>query len=207
MAAAVRSGGDAEDYPTPTWCVDRLLERVWLPNGIWLEPTAGAGQLVDQIRKLRRDVKIVAHDIRPENRATLAKRAHTSVIGDVFAHDFCRYVSPGEPLGARDFRFDVAISNPPYSRAQDVVELCRQLAPWVVMLLRLNWLGSVKRADLFRRDPPTTVAVLPNRPVFRGGHADSCEYGWFVWSPYPSARTDVVWLATTPLAERNGLRQ
>jgi hypothetical protein len=31
----------ADNYPTPSWCVRRLLEAVELPPGRWLEPACG----------------------------------------------------------------------------------------------------------------------------------------------------------------------
>ena len=50
------------------------------------------------------------------------------------------------------------------------------------MLLRLNYLGSEKRAAFFQEVPPD-VYVLPNRPSFVRGGNDSCEYAWFAWGP------------------------
>ena len=38
---AVRNEHDF--YPTPAWCVHRLLEAVPLPAGRWLEPCVGDG--------------------------------------------------------------------------------------------------------------------------------------------------------------------
>jgi hypothetical protein len=44
------------------------------------------------------------------------------------------------------------------------------------------------------------IYVLPNRPDFSGGGGDSCEYAWFVWSPF--ARGSVSVLPTTPKSVR-----
>lgn len=48
------------------------------------------------------------------------------------------------------------------------------------MLLRLNFLGSQRRAAWLRAWTPD-VYVLPRRPSFTGRGTDSCEYAWCVW--------------------------
>ena len=54
----------------------------------------------------------------------------------------------------------------------------------VVMLLRLNFLGSEKRASWLRANPPS-IYVTPCRPDFTGGGGDATEYAWFVWDDKP----------------------
>jgi hypothetical protein len=86
----------------------------------------------------------------------------------------------------------VVITNPPYNRADAFVE--RALAeraphPWttVAMLLRLNWLGGMKRAAFHRRHT-ADVYVLPRRPSFTGGGTDATEYAWLVWRHHGGGR-------------------
>ena len=73
---------------------------------------------------------------------------------------------------------------PPYRLAQEFVDkalsLRRNKYSIVAMLLRLNCLGSKKRAK-WHRDNPASVYVTPKRPTFTGGGTDATEYAWFVW--------------------------
>lgn len=93
-------------------------------------------------------------------------------IGDFFVN------GPPDP-GAT---YDVIITNPPFSLAMEFI--LRSLATYsrfVVMLLRLNYLGSAKRHSFLRQCAPD-IYVLPDRPSFKGtGETDSIEYAWFVW--------------------------
>jgi len=92
------------------------------------------------------------------------------------------------PMGLFDGpKFDVCITNPPFSLAMPFITTAFEHAKMVVMLLRLNFIGSEKRADFMRTYAPD-IYTLPNRPPFRGdGKTDSIEYGWFVWNE-PRAR-------------------
>lgn len=56
----------------------------------------------------------------------------------------------------------------------------------VCMLLRVNFLGSQKRAAWMRANTPS-VYVLPKRPSFKSdGKTDATEYAWFLWDGKPS---------------------
>ena len=45
-----------EYLPTPSFVVDRLIEEVELPGGIWLEPSAGNGNIIKAVNAKRKDV-------------------------------------------------------------------------------------------------------------------------------------------------------
>jgi hypothetical protein len=52
----------------------------------------------------------------------------------------------------------------------------------VIMLQRLNWLGSAARDDFFTEYPPTTIVMHARRPSFGGtSSTDSVEYAHFIW--------------------------
>lgn len=74
----------------------------------------------------------------------------------------------------------VILTNPPYKLGREFIEKSLAIAPVVVMLLRLNFLGSQKRAG-FHRAHPADIYVLPKRPSFTGKGTDATEYAWFVW--------------------------
>ena len=76
------------------------------------------------------------------------------------------------------------MTNPPYSMAEDFIRQSRLLYPnaSIVMLLRLSFLASASREELYLDFEIPDVYVLPNRPSFVGKGTDSCDYAWYVWS-------------------------
>lgn len=176
MSATNRGGqrSEADFYATPAWCVRRLLERVQLPGGDWLEPGAGNGSIIRAVRSVRRDASWTAVELRPEAWVEASARGAGGAawyVGD--------FLGPW-PGSTAKMRFDVAIGNPPYSLALPFIERAMHYARVVVFLLRLDFLGSRGRAAFMRKTQPS-VYVLPDRPSFRGKGTDSNEYAWFVW--------------------------
>lgn len=173
-----------DDYPTPRWCVHRLLEAIGdeLPGGLWSEPCAGAGNIVRAVDMVRRDVRWMTNELNESYGEVLS--AIPSVLG-VTHHDARELDLPAT--------VSVAITNPPFDGSEDV--LVSLLAPGSllpILLQRLNWCGG-PRAELFRQLRPS-VFPLPNRPSFREttrlnpktgkltkSSTDSIEYAWFVF--------------------------
>lgn len=175
---------EADFYPTPGWCVHRLLERVTLPGGDWLEPAAGGGAIIKAVNEWRIDpIRWHAMELRaecaPAIRALIPEGADGSEI--FVGHDFLN-----RDLGGCDFQ--VVITNPPYSHALEFIQAALSLGSYVVMLLRVNFLGSAKRSAFFRSEMPD-VYVLPNRPSFTGKGTDATEYCWAVWTPERGRRS------------------
>ena len=181
----------ADFYPTPAWCVLRALEAMSLPGGEWLEPCAGDGAIIRATQRTRRDVSWQAIEIR-ESCKPILKR-------DLSLHDrvACADFFDWRPTQ----RFDVLFTNPPYSLAEQFLEKGLTLAANVVLLLRLNFLASARRADLMRRHAPD-VYVLPNRPSFSGRGTDSVEYAWFHWPPEHRSQGNIRVLPSSSVDER-----
>lgn len=179
-----------DNYPTPAWCVHRLLDVVSLPNSDWLEPCAGDGAIIRAVRDARLlPDSWTAVELREECREALLPLADQVAIADFLSWaPTCTSAPP----------FAVAITNPPYSLARQIIDACLPIARYTVMLLRLNFLGSAARCEWWRSMPRMPdIYVLPNRPSFcrnEKGHAatDACEYGWYVWGPESSGRVRVL---------------
>ena len=77
---------------------------------------------------------------------------------------------------------DLILTNPPFSLAKEFIEHSMSLAPTVIMLLRLNFLGSQKRYNFWQQFSPDGLYVLSKRPSFTGKGTDATDYAWFVWS-------------------------
>jgi hypothetical protein len=159
---------EADYYPTPAWCTQRLLAATNLPTGDWLEPSAGSGHIVRVIQAMRPDVRLATVELRPECRPGLA-----ALKVPPLADDFLRF------RPARGFH--VCIGNPPYLLAQEFVEQALTLAERVVFLLRIGFLESQKREAFYRRVGMPDVMVLPERPSFDGKGTDATAYAWFHW--------------------------
>lgn len=84
-------------------------------------------------------------------------------------------------------RFDLIITNPPFSLAQEFLAASRKhLAPGgkIVFLLPLTWLACRKRWEAIYKisdNRPESVHVLVVRPSFTGEGTNATEYGIFVW--------------------------
>lgn len=213
-----RDRNASDHYPTPAWCVDRLLEAVAIPaplGQLWLEPCAGEGAIIRAVHRHDPAIRWHACDVRPECLEPLERLADDVIICDVL-----------EAAVVPSRRYVVALSNPPFALAREFAIFGRAVANHCILLLRLNFLGGASRAAWLRSDPPD-VYVLPQRPSFankcatRGSdcgllppdvfecpcgapaapHTDSTEYAWFHW--HDEARGIVRVLDLTPAAERS----
>lgn len=181
MSSTKRGGqrSEADNYPTPEWCPHRLLEdefaKLHLPGGRWLEPGAGDGAIIRSVNKVRNDIQWTALEYREECTGDLIKAVGPD--GIVLIEN---YIVPPEDSKLRN-DYDVAIGNPPFHLAGEFIERSLMIAKVVVLLLRVNYLASGKRAAIMRENCPDTY-VLPNRPSFRGSGTDSPEYAWLMWT-------------------------
>jgi hypothetical protein len=78
-------------------------------------------------------------------------------------------------------KVDLILTNPPYTLAKEFIEKAITEAKTVIMLLRINFLGSQKRHAWWVENEPTALYVLSKRPSFTGTGTDSTEYAWYVW--------------------------
>lgn len=172
-------------YETPEWMTQAAVELVTTrldhvkgPLNI-LEPAAGGGKMVKVLKEAWPDATIHAQDIRGTPSIDFLKQA---------------------PKAA----YDLIITNPPFSRAlefiQHALKFRRDEQSVVAFILRLNFLGSRKRAQWLRDHQPA-VHVSPKRPAFTdNGKTDSCEYAWFLWQE-PFLETSEIGILSTELIQ------
>jgi hypothetical protein len=82
--------------------------------------------------------------------------------------------------------YDLIITNPPFAIAEEITRKALSLADpesgKVIMLQRLNWLGSASRDDFFTQYPPSLIVMHAKRPSFGGtSSTDSIEYAHIIW--------------------------
>jgi len=173
-------------YETPAWAVRAILpvlkEVMPYPVSI-LEPGAGSGAITSLLRGNYPDAHLVVNEIDPRHRLSLETWATRVRIGNYLDTPIYSYDRRG---------FDLVIGNPPYTgpKREDLALRFTMKALGeghvVCFLLRLNWLGSQRRASWMRKHTPY-VCLLPKRPSFlpneKGrSRTDSCEYAWMIWT-------------------------
>jgi hypothetical protein len=159
-------------YPTPPWCTQLLLEHYPPPTKYIVEPSAGDGAIVREIKRWK-DVAVCGIEIQERFEEPLRKCCDFVHMGDFFHHA----KHAGNPINTS------YIGNPPYSLAlQFIKEAMRLGVRYIAMLLRMDFLGSKERARFHNEHPLTQLRVLGKRPAFKGtGATDVYNYAWFIW--------------------------
>jgi len=82
-------------------------------------------------------------------------------------------------------QYDITITNPPFNIALDIIQKAFEVTKdggYVIMLLRLNFLGSQQRKQFWDKYKPKRIYVHHRRMSFtEDGSTDSIEYAHFVW--------------------------
>ena len=152
-------------YETPAVAVEALLRAEKLAARIW-EPAAGRGAIVRVLREHGHHV--VASDV--------FDYGGLDFVGDFLAQEQI-------PVGC-----DAIVTNPPFMIAEPFVERALELAPLVIMLLRLAFLESERRCHILEVRGLARVHVfrkrLPmmHRDQWAGKKANSgMAFAWMVW--------------------------
>ena len=83
-------------------------------------------------------------------------------------------------------RHQTVVTNPPFSLAFEFCQHAVEHADHVFLLLRLNFLASIKRREWFKLNEPDALFVLSERPSFTpDGKTDATDYAWYFWSNNP----------------------
>lgn len=100
-------------------------------------------------------------------------------------------------LDKNDGQFDLIMGNPPYTLNEICVKNAfEMLNPqgYILFFLRLEFVGSQKRATLFRQYPPQQIVVCRNRPVFYGTTSGTDTYAYFIWQKEHKGNTIMRWV-------------
>lgn len=159
-------------YDTPPEAVWALLKVEKLPHTIW-EPACGMGNIATALRAVGHEV--IATDLN-ERGCPASKSGIDFLFPNV---DF--------PSTCWDPDFAI-VTNPPFSLAQQFVEKAIERAPLVIMLLRLAFIESDRRAEILERSGLARIHVFANRlPMmhragWEGRKANSgMAFAWYVW--------------------------
>jgi len=154
-------------YETPVTAVEALMRVETLPHRIW-ECACGPGSIVGVLRTA----------------------GHSVVASDLVDYGCPDSESRIDFLMESKARVGVEmiLTNPPFKLADDFVRKALDLCPHVVMLLRLAFLESERRADILDGGSLARVHVFRKRlpMMHRSGWngptaTSSIAFAWFVW--------------------------
>lgn len=81
-------------------------------------------------------------------------------------------------------KYDCILTNPPYSLAFEFCQQAVKYSQHTYLLLRLNFLASIKRRAWFKSNEPSAIFVLSERPSFTGSGTDATDYAWIYWGNF-----------------------
>ena len=185
LAASSHSKDDRADddyYCTPPQAVEELLKREQFCHYV-LEPAVGGGSIAAVL--VDHDHKVQSMDIVDRKYAGTEVRDFLTTTKDDL-----------------NFSPDI-ITNPPYALAKEFVEHALDISMdgvKVAMFLKIQFLESKKRYELFKKYPPKKIYVFVNRVncgkngVF-GKESSAVCYAWFVWEKGYKGLPRVDWIA------------
>jgi len=149
--------------------LNKLYGIDFFNNKVILDPCAGGDASHDMpypyvIQKMY-NKNVTTIDIREDSRA------------DIKA-DYLKYKLKESP--------DIIITNPPFNIALDIIKKALKDIKEdgkVIMLCRLNFLGSNKRLKFWKHNMPEYIITHSKRMSFtNSGKTDSIEYAHFIWN-------------------------
>ena len=172
-------------YESPPEAVRALLKAEMLPDMIW-EPACGPGSIVRVLRASGRQV---------------------------YATDLVDYGTTDQDSAGWDFLSErqlpigvqAIVTNPPFKNAAEFVAHALDLCPRVVMLLRLAFIESARRAPILDGGHLARVHVFRNRlpMMHRDGWngpkvSNPTAFAWFVWDRAHQGPTELHRLSWEP---------
>lgn len=172
---------DKDYYCTPPNVVEELLKRE-IFNSYILEPAVGGGHIAKVLKSY--GYKVQGMDIVDRGyKETIIKDFLSSTKDDL------------------KFSPDI-ITNPPYSKAAEFVKHALDISmdsTKVAMLLKIQFLESKKRYELFKKYPPKRIYVFVSRincgknGVF-GKESSAVCYAWFIWEKGYGGLPKIDWI-------------
>lgn len=191
----VVSGQDRAEhdfYATPPEAVKYLLNVEKFDTDIW-ECASGQNHIANVLKQYGYDVRT----------SDIVKRTTTTEQMDF--------------LSCKEKKWDGAIiTNPPFKLAREFVEKSLNLVgngQKVAMFLRLQFLDSLKRYELFNNCPPKRIHVFSRRVrCAKNGDFTQYKYGgvqsncWVVWEKGYQGKTEIDWINHDEELDENRMR-
>lgn len=168
-------------YATPPKAVEELLKREEFNHYVW-ECAVGGGHIANVLKQNGYDVRC----------SDIVDRGYTDTEVADFLHT---------KRDKNDFSRDI-ITNPPYSLATEFVNHALDISmdsTKVAMFLKIQFLETRKRYELFKKYPPKKIYVFVNRVncgkngIFTKESSAVC-YCWFVWEKGYAGEPRIDWI-------------
>ena len=197
LAGGKIAGGNPEHgrvendyYATNPKAVEMLFERYEVRGNTFLEPCVGGGHIAKAVDKL------IGDKLEETTYLDIVDRGYPNTI----VKDFLQYKT--------NKRYDIIISNPPYSLAQEFIEKSLSLLSskgHCIMFLKLQFLEGAKRKEFFEKYPPKFIYVFRNRmATWNSGNefdpntgkrwATTMCHAWFIWEKGSNTEPIIRWL-------------
>ena len=185
------SAREANDYyATEPKAIDILFEglkqdKIELNSKIW-ECAVGGGHLAGRLSYYGYDVYC----------SDLYDRYYRGGINNNYGKSFFEYT---------ENTMDI-VTNPPYKYATEFVEHAMNISKngcKVIMFLKLTFLESKKRKELFKKYPPKRIYVSSSRlqcakngdfETYKKGTGTAVAYAWYLWEKGYNGDTIVRWV-------------
>lgn len=177
---SIEQRAELDYYATDPKAVEKLLSVETFNPYVW-ECAAGEGHISKVLKEHHYNVK----------ESDIVKRNY-----DLEIMDFLKYI-PQKVRNDKDI-----ITNPPYKYATEFVEHALDISMEsvkVAMLLKIQFLESKKRQELFKKYPPKKIYVFTERincaknGKFDGTSSAVC-YAWFVWEKGYKGSPQIDWI-------------
>ena len=184
--ASNHSDGERADfdyYATDPEAVEKLLELEKFSTYVW-ECACGEGHISEVLK---------AHGYKVKSSDIINRGYQGTEIID--------FLKVNKEDIKQDFSRDI-ITNPPYKFAKEFVEKAIDISmdsTKIAMFLKLTFLESKARAELFKKYPPKTIYVFSERmKCFANGIDDgkssAVAYAWFIWEKGYTGNPVIKWL-------------
>ena len=175
-----RHNTDEHDfYPTPDYATEALLERETFEGGVIWECACGNGAISKILKS--KGLQVFSTD--------LIDRGY----GEIRNLDFIQELPA-------IYKSEHIITNPPFKIAKPFIEQALQMTSGkVAMLLRLAFLESADRYELFKSTPLKTVYVFSKRLTMsaKGEGAKKggmIPFAWFIWEHGYKGKPYIEWI-------------
>jgi len=180
---------DNDYYATDPKAVKKLFNNLAINKQInsFLEPCVGEGNIADEVISIRKPNTTKFIDIVDRG------YPNTEVA------DYLTYSS--------DEKFDLIMTNPPYSLGQEFVNKSMSMLSkggYLIMFLKIQFLEGMKRKPMFNKYPPKYIYVFRKRMgTWRNGEefdddgkhrSTTMCHAWFVWQDGFSGEPIVRWI-------------
>lgn len=191
-----------EFYPTPAWQTRVLLHYVDI-RGVVLEPCAGDGAIA-RLLEDRPFTTVHRNDL-----AVYTPPSLFAVDPEVAAIRVQTLRDATDPAFWREWRVqgvDWIVTNPPFSRAPEILPLAKEAArDGVAMLLRLSYLEPAEnRARWLTTHPPSRLIFMPRASYVVGAESKTDQVGtmWAIWYRRGGLGTQLTWVPDRAPFER-----